>query len=107
MATGKKLLDEKIESGEFVLPGGVSYRFTGNYENQIRATKRLMIVVPISLLIIFLILYFQFKSITTALMVFSGVFVAFSGGFLLLGGYADPDFMNVNFFVLLLLRTAL
>ena len=31
-------------------------------------------------------------------MVFSGVFVAFSGGFLLLGGYANPDFLNVNFF---------
>ncbi|MGB1270424.1 MAG: efflux RND transporter permease subunit, partial [Flavobacteriaceae bacterium] len=69
------LLDAKIASGEFVLPAGVSYRFTGNYENQIRATKRLMLVVPISLLIIFLILYFQFRSVVTTSMIFSGLLV--------------------------------
>ncbi len=57
-------LNEKIKDGEFVLPAGVNYKFTGNYENQIRATKRLLLVVPISLIIIFLILYFQFNSVT-------------------------------------------
>ena len=50
------LLDEKIATGEFNLPAGFSYRFTGKYENQIRAPKRLMLVVPITMLIIFLIL---------------------------------------------------
>ncbi|MTB50408.1 efflux RND transporter permease subunit [Lewinella sp. W8] len=91
-------LDGLTESGELDIPAGVSYRFAGNYEQQVRANERLSLVVPIALGLIFLILYFQFKSITTALMVFSGVFVAFSGGFLLLGGYADPDFMNFSFF---------
>ena len=46
-------LSEKIKTGEFVLPAGVSYVFTGNYENQLRATKRLMLVIPISLIVIF------------------------------------------------------
>jgi Cu(I)/Ag(I) efflux system membrane protein CusA/SilA len=91
-------LDGLAETGELNVPAGISYRFAGNYEQQVRANERLSLVVPIALGLIFLILYFQFKSTTTALMVFSGVFVAFSGGFLLLGGYADPDFMNFNFF---------
>lgn len=91
-------LEGLVAAGELDVPAGVSYRFAGNYEQQVRASERLSLVVPIALGLIFLILYFQFKSITTALMVFSGVFVAFSGGFLLLGGYAEPDFMDVNFF---------
>jgi copper/silver efflux system protein len=87
---------EKMESGEFVLPAGVSYRFTGNYENQVRATKRLMLVVPISLLIIFLILYFQFRSVTMTTMIFSGLFVALSGGFIMLWLYSQPGFLNFS-----------
>jgi Cu(I)/Ag(I) efflux system membrane protein CusA/SilA len=89
-------LNHKLESGEFQLPAGVSYKFTGNYENQIRATKRLMIVVPVSLIIIFLILFFQFRSVITSSMIFSGIFVAFSGGFLMLWLYGQPWFMNFN-----------
>jgi Cu(I)/Ag(I) efflux system membrane protein CusA/SilA len=92
----QKHLKEKLDSGEFQLPAGVSYKFTGNYENQIRATKRLMIVVPISLIIIFLILYFQFRSVITSSMIFSGIFVAFSGGFLMLWLYGQPWFMNFD-----------
>ncbi len=90
-------LDKKIESGEFVIPAGVNYVFTGNYENQVRATKRLLIVVPISLIIIFLILYFQFKSVITSSMIFSGIFVAFSGGFLMVWLFGQDWFMNFNF----------
>ena len=89
-------INSKIASGDFVLPAGVSYRFTGNYENQIRATKRLMIVVPISLLIIFLILYFQFKSVVTTSMIFSGLLVAFSGGFIMLWLYSQPGFLDFS-----------
>ncbi|MFT5824242.1 MAG: Cu(I)/Ag(I) efflux system membrane protein CusA/SilA, partial [Crocinitomix sp.] len=90
------LLKQKIASGELVLPAGVSYRFTGNYENQVRATKRLMIVVPISLLAIFLILYFQFKSVITTSMIFSGLVVAFSGGFIMLWMYSQPGFLDFS-----------
>ncbi|VAW20792.1 Cobalt-zinc-cadmium resistance protein CzcA; Cation efflux system protein CusA [hydrothermal vent metagenome] len=92
----QKYLNEKMEAGEFMLPGGVSYIFTGNYENQIRATKRLMIVVPISLILIFLILYFQFSSVTVSLMTFSGILVAFSGGFIMIWLYGQPWFLNFD-----------
>jgi Cu(I)/Ag(I) efflux system membrane protein CusA/SilA len=89
-------LAEMVNKGKFVLPSGVSYKFTGNYENQIRATKRLMVVVPVSLMVIFLILYFQFRSVTTSGMVFTGIFVAFSGGFLMLWLYGQGWFMNFS-----------
>merc|ERR1711916_276970 len=78
------LIQQKLDSGEFVLPAGVTYRFTGNYENQLRASKRLAIVVPVSLILILLILYFQFKSILPSLMIFTGIFVAFAGGFIMI-----------------------
>lgn len=91
------LIKEKMDSGEFVLPAGVTYRFTGNYENQIRASKRLAIVVPLALIAIFLILYFQFKSVLQSLMVFSGIFVAFSGGFIMLWLYGQDWFLNFSF----------
>jgi len=87
-------LKEKAEEDEFVVPAGVNYKFTGNYENQVRATKRLMLLIPISLIMIFLILYFQFRSATSASLVFSGIFVAFSGGFIMLWLYSQPWFMN-------------
>ena len=92
----QKFLNEKIKDGTLMLPAGVNYKFTGNYENQIRATKRLMIVIPIALLVIFLILYFQFRSVTGASLIFSGIIVAFSGGFIMLWLYGQPWFMNFS-----------
>ena len=87
-------LTDLIDKGDFEIPPGVSYVFTGNYENQIRATKRLLIVVPISLMIIFLILYFQFKSVQATTFIFTGIIVALSGGFIMLWLYGQPWFMD-------------
>jgi len=89
-----KFIDAKIAAGEFKLPPGVSYKFAGNYEQQIRATKRLSVVIPISLIMIFLILFFQFKTVTASAIHFSGVFVAFAGGFIMLWLYGQPWFMD-------------
>lgn len=92
----QNLLKSRIASGELVVPAGISYDFAGNYEQQLRANKRLSLVIPIALGLIFLILYFQFRSVAIALMVFSGVFVAFAGGFLLIDAYASPSFMDFS-----------
>lgn len=91
-------LQSQIDKGTLEIPAGVSYRFAGNYEQQLRASKRLSIVVPIALAIIFLILYFQFGSITISAMVFTGVFIAFSGGFIMIGLYDTDWFLNFEFF---------
>ncbi len=92
-----KYIQDQIASGKLKLPAGVTYKFAGNYEQQERAAKRLLIVIPLSLLAILLILYFQFKTITASLIHFSGVFVAFAGGFILLWLYGEPGFMNFSF----------
>jgi len=94
----QRYLKSKIDSGELVVPAGVRYIFSGSYENQLRAEQRLAIVVPLCLIAIFLILYFQFKSISTTLFVFSGIAMAFSGGFLMLWFYGQDWFLNFAFF---------
>jgi Cu(I)/Ag(I) efflux system membrane protein CusA/SilA len=92
------LIKTKIASGELTVPKGVSYQFTGTYENQLRAEKTLSVVVPLALVIIFLILYFQFKSVSTSLMVFTGITVAFAGGFIMIWLYGQEWFFNFSFF---------
>ncbi|GAT63184.1 efflux RND transporter permease subunit [Paludibacter jiangxiensis] len=92
-----KFLKQQIDAGKLKLGKGVTYQFAGNYEQEIRATKRLSIVIPISLLLIFLILYRQFKTITASCIHFSGVFVAFAGGFILLWLYGQGWFLNFSF----------
>lgn len=89
-------IQQKIDAGELQVPAGVSYKFSGNYENQVRAVKRLAILIPICLVVIFLLLYFQFKSIIASSIHFSGVFVAFAGGFIMLWLYAQGWFMDFS-----------
>ena len=92
------LIKEKIDNGDLVVPNGINYQFTGTYENQLRAEKTLSIVVPLALVIIFLILYFQFRSVATSLMVFTGITVAFAGGFIMIWLYGQDWFLNFSFF---------
>ena len=92
------LIQKRIDAGELIVPKGINYQFTGTYENQLRAEKTLVIVVPLALFIIFLILYFQFRSVTTSLMIFTGITVAFAGGFIMIWLYGQDWFLNFNFF---------
>ena len=55
-----------------------------------------MLVVPIALAVIVLLLYVQFKSLYLSLQVFTGVFIAWSGGFVLLWLYGQSWFMNFS-----------
>lgn len=91
-------LNQKIASGDLVIPDGVNFKFTGSYENQLRAQKRLRLVLPIALFAIFLILYFQFKKLPVTLLVFSGIAFAWSGGFILLWLYGQPWFLDFSLF---------
>jgi len=91
-------LQTKLDAGELTLPAGVSYSFTGSYENQVRASKKLMVVLPLALFIIFIIIYLQFRSVSTTLLVFSGILVAWAGGFVMLWCYAQPWFLDIDIF---------
>ncbi|MDD8043316.1 MAG: efflux RND transporter permease subunit, partial [Verrucomicrobiota bacterium] len=94
----RRYLQTKIDSGEFSLPRGVSYSFAGNYENQMRASSTLALVLPVALFIIFMLIYLEFRSVLTTSLVFTGVFVAWSGGFLLIWLYGQPWFLDFSLF---------
>ncbi|MCB0658008.1 MAG: efflux RND transporter permease subunit, partial [Saprospiraceae bacterium] len=92
----QRVIADRIQSGALTVPAGVRYKFSGTYENQIRAVKRLAIVIPLCLVLIFLLLYFQFKTIIASSIHFSGVFVAFAGGFILIWLYGQDWFLNFS-----------
>lgn len=98
VTNAKNFLDEKVSSGALQVPPGVSYRFAGNYEQNLRANERLRIILPLTLLIIFMIQYLEFRSLTISAMVFTGVFVAFAGGFIMMWLYGQPWFLDAHLF---------
>jgi Cu(I)/Ag(I) efflux system membrane protein CusA/SilA len=93
----QQTVQEKLE-----LPPGYSLVWSGQYEYMVRAQKRLMVVVPMTLLIIFLLLYFNFKNITESLLVMLSVPFSLTGGFWLmyLLGYNMSVAVGVGFIAL-------
>ena len=85
-------LRQRIDS-EIDLPSGYSVVFGGQFENQQRAQARLMIVVPLSLGLIFLMLYFAFNSVGQALLIMLNVPLALIGGVLAL--YLSGQYLSV------------
>jgi Cu(I)/Ag(I) efflux system membrane protein CusA/SilA len=92
------LIKQKESSGQFVRPTGVLVTFTGTYESQLRAQKTLSVILPLALFAIFMLIYFQFRSVAITVLVFTGIFVAASGGFLQIWLYGRPWFMKFDFF---------
>jgi cobalt-zinc-cadmium resistance protein CzcA len=78
---------------EIDLPAGYSVVYGGQFENQQRAQARLMIVVPLSLGLIFLLLYFMFNSIGQALLIMLNVPLALIGGIVAL--YISGQYLSV------------
>ncbi|HSW02004.1 MAG TPA: efflux RND transporter permease subunit [Sedimentisphaerales bacterium] len=93
-----RLLREREATGQFERPAGVTITFAGTYENQLRASRTLRVLVPLSLFTILLILYMQFRSVALTLLVFVGVMVAWSGAFLLIWLYGRDWFLNFSVF---------
>lgn len=75
---------QKIVDHNVVLEAGNYITYGGQFENLENATRRLKIVVPISLLLIFIFLHFAFKSFKDAAMIFTAVPLSTVGGVLLL-----------------------
>ncbi len=92
----QRVIQDAIDSGSLAVPAGLSFEFSGTYKNQVRAAKRLSVVLPLSLTVIFLLLYFQFRKVSVTFMVFTGVFVAWGGGFMMLWLYAQPWFLDAH-----------
>jgi cobalt-zinc-cadmium resistance protein CzcA len=75
---------QAIIDREIKIPTGYSITYGGQFENLRNARERLKIAVPIALLLIFVLLYFAFQSVTEALMVFTAIPLSAVGGVLLL-----------------------
>lgn len=84
---------ERLEKAVKNLPKGYYLDWSGQYENQVRAQNRLMVIIPIVLLIILVVLYFTFNSMREVLIVISSIPVA------LVGGAYSLHFFDVNFSV--------
>jgi Cu(I)/Ag(I) efflux system membrane protein CusA/SilA len=91
-------LQKQITNKRLKLPANTSYKFIGNYQNQVRSEKKLMVLLPLSLLIIFVILYLQFGSVSITFLVFAGIAIAWSGGFIMIWLYSQEWFMNFSVF---------
>ncbi len=72
------------------LPQGYTIAWSGEFENQERAMARLSVVVPISLLLIFVLLFDAFKSLKMAALILLNVPLALIGGFVALWVFAIP-----------------
>ncbi|UCG16830.1 MAG: efflux RND transporter permease subunit, partial [Phycisphaerales bacterium] len=81
---GRAVLDRAVADGTLDVPDGYSLKWTGSYERNIRAKKRLSILVPLVLLINFVLIYLRFKRFSLVVVVFLASPVAFAGGFILL-----------------------
>ena len=74
---------ERIER-DVELPAGYWLEYGGTFEQLISGAERLRLVVPLTLLMIFLLLYLSFRSLVDSLLIFSGVPLALTGGVLML-----------------------
>ena len=79
----KRLVHEKVEKAG-LLPAGYRLEWTGQYEYMLRVRDRLQVVVPLTLMIIFVLLYLNFKSVPETLIILLSIPFAMTGSFWLL-----------------------
>jgi Cu(I)/Ag(I) efflux system membrane protein CusA/SilA len=78
VANAQRALDRQLR-----LPAGYALRWSGEYEFQLRARKRLAVILPIVLLLIFVLLFMLFQSATEAMVLMLPTAYAMTGGLLL------------------------
>lgn len=79
VANAQKIVSENIQ-----LPAGYSIAWSGQFEYLLRAKEKMATIVPVTLLIILLLLYFNFKNFTEVFIIVGSLPLAFSGGVWLL-----------------------
>ncbi len=84
---------QNIIKENIALPPGYFLEYGGQFENQQRAMKRLSIIVPVTLLLIFLLLYMSFGTLRSASLIFINVPLALIGG--VLGLYLTGEYLSV------------
>ncbi len=77
----------KVVAQKLKLPPSYFIQWSGQFENQVRSTKRIFILLPISLLINFMIIYMNFRSVPKSIFIFTAIPVTLAGGIWLLAAY--------------------
>jgi Cu(I)/Ag(I) efflux system membrane protein CusA/SilA len=78
------LLQQALKDGRLSVPAGYYWEWSGQFENQVRATERMQILIPICLAIMFIMLYLGFRRWWIAPVIYFGILVSASGGFIML-----------------------
>ena len=97
----QQFLEDSVADGRLNMPPGMTLEFNvaGKTVKEYTAQQqRLYVIMAGALFLIFMILYLQFRSVLTTGMVFTGIFVAWSGGFLMLWLYGSDWFLNFELF---------
>ncbi|MCB9742864.1 MAG: efflux RND transporter permease subunit [Alphaproteobacteria bacterium] len=90
------LVAAHLADGRLVQPEGVRYTFAGTYEDLLRSERRLKLLIPVALSLVFILLYLQFRRAAVAAIIYSGVAVAVGGAFSLLWLYGRPGFLDLE-----------
>lgn len=77
----------KVVAQKLKLPPGYFVQWSGQFENQVRATKKIFVLLPISLLINFLLIYMNFRSMSKSIFIFTAIPITLAGGVWLLAIY--------------------
>ncbi|MBT9555792.1 MAG: efflux RND transporter permease subunit [Myxococcales bacterium] len=80
----ERALQQALKDGRLTLPSGYYWEWSGQFENQVRATARMRVLIPITLGLMFLLLYMSFRRWWVAPIIFFGVVVSACGGFIML-----------------------
>ncbi len=81
----ERMLRQAVSAGTLILPAGYYWEWSGQFENQQRATARMAMLVPVCLGIMLLLLYLGFKRWWIGPMIFISIMVSTSAGFIALG----------------------
>ncbi|MFN0206896.1 MAG: efflux RND transporter permease subunit [Planctomycetota bacterium] len=80
----EKLLQSSVAAGTLQIPAGTHWQWAGQFENQVRSTERLSILIPLCLFLDVVLLYLAFKRWSVAFLCFSAIPVSACGGFIML-----------------------
>src|SRR5690606_17926660 len=86
---------EAIDDGTLELPEGVSYELAGSYQNQIRSERRLKVLVPLALVLVFILLYLQFQHAVKSILVFAEAVISNGGASSSRWHYSPPCFLDI------------
>lgn len=80
----ERVLQAAVQNGQLKLPAGYYWEWSGQFENQVRATKRMQILVPVCLAIMFVMLYLGFRRWWVAPIIYFNILMCAAGGFIML-----------------------